>query len=80
MRNNNQLKHQVLDELLQLLEAVECKLAILHSLDVDVTCSGSGDLHDQLHTLYKEHNLFGECLQRAVSVVPDGKELNYDEV
>ena len=76
-RDNNEQKKQVLEHMEELMNCFTDKLKILEALDGDRACSGYGDLHDQLDSLWKHQTKLKHALRRGKDVVPKNRPWLY---
>lgn len=74
--SNRTAKAKTLTEMTELMNALECKLALLDALDRDVTAEDCADLHDQLSTMTHSLDRLTEAVGRANSV--NGVAAEYD--
>jgi len=66
--SNRTQKAQVMSDMVNLMNMVECKLAVLDALDRDVTAEDCMDLHDQLSTMTHSMARLTAAVDRANKV------------
>jgi len=74
--SNRTQKVKTLTEMVNLMNALECKLALLDALDRDVTAEDCMDLHDQLTTMTNSMSRLTGAVVRANKV--NGVDAEYD--
>ena len=74
--SNRTQKAQVMSDMVNLMNMVECKLAVLDALDRDVTAEDCMDLHDQLSTMTHSLARLTGAVTRAQAV--NGVDAEYD--
>ena len=74
--SNRTMKAKTLADMVDLLNRMECKLALLNALDDDVTAEDCCDLHDQLTTMTHSLHRLTQAVVRANKV--NGVEAEYD--
>jgi len=74
MKNNNENKYQVIQQILVLESKIENKLRILRALDEDEWDSGAYDLHDQLFQIEDTFFKLQKQTFRANKVIPNKKK------
>lgn len=74
--SNRTQKAKTLTEMVNLMNALECKLALLDALDRDVTTEDCMDLHDQLTTMTHSMSHLTGAVVRANKV--NGVDAEYD--
>lgn len=75
MESNRVAKAKVLQDMLGLMNAMECKLGLLDALDRDVTTEDCMDLHDQVATMAHSMARLTGAVNRAQGVVGVDAEL-----
>jgi len=75
---NSTMKAATLVEMVNLLNQLECKLALLDALDRDTTADGCMDLHDQVHTMTHSLDRLTQAVVRANRV--NGVDAEYDNL
>ena len=76
--SNRTAKAKTLTEMVNLMNALECKLALLDALDRDVTAEDCMDLHDQLSTMTHSMARLTGAVTRAKAV--NGVDAEYDNL
>ena len=71
MTNNDHMKLEVLNQMVDLVEKVSFKKSVLLALDLDQTTTGSHDLSDQIVTLSDALGNVEGVLNRMLNIVPD---------
>ena len=66
--SNRAAKEKTLSEMVNLLNALECKLYLLDALDRDVTVTDCMDLSDQLTSMTKSLDMLTKSVLRANDV------------
>lgn len=74
--SNRTHKAKTLTEMVNLMNMLECKLALLDALDRDVTAEDCMDLHDQLDTMTHSLDRLTKAVGRANKV--NGVDAEYD--
>jgi len=74
--SNRTAKAKTLTEMVNLMNALECKLALLDALDRDVTAEDCMDLHDQVSTMTHSMSRLTDAVVRANKV--NGVDAEYD--
>lgn len=74
--SNRTHKAKTLTEMVNLMNMLECKLAVLDALDRDVTADDCMDLHDQLSTMTHSLDRLTQAVVRANKV--NGVDAEYD--
>ena len=74
--SNRTQKAKTLTEMVNLMNMLECKLAVLDALDRDVTADDCMDLHDQLSTMTHSLDRLTQAVVRANKV--NGVDAEYD--
>ena len=74
--SNRTQKVKTLTEMVNLMNALECKLALLDALDRDVTAEDCMDLHDQLTTMTNSMSRLTGAVVRSNKV--NGVDAEYD--
>lgn len=72
--SNRAAKEKTLSEMVNLLNALECKLYLLDALDRDVTVTDCMDLNDQLTSMTKSLDMLTKSVLRAKNVNGDDNE------
>ena len=75
---NTTMKAATLQEMLALLNRLECKLTTLDALDRDFTQDGSFDLTDQVASMTRSLSRLTDAVVRANSV--NGVDAEYDNL
>ena len=75
---NTTMKAATLQEMLSLLNRLECKLTTLDALDRDFTQDGSFDLTDQVASMTRSLSRLTDAVVRANSV--NGVDAEYDNL
>ena len=76
--SNRTMKARTLVDMVDLLNRMECKLALLNALDDDVTAEDCCDLHDQLTTMTHSLHRLTQAVVRANKV--NGVDAEYDNL
>ena len=76
--SNRTMKAKTLVDMVDLLNRMECKLALLNALDDDVTAEDCCDLHDQLSTMTHSLDRLTQAVVRANKV--NGVDAEYDNL
>ena len=76
--SNRTAKAKTLVDMMDLLNRMECKLALLNALDDDVTAEDCCDLHDQLTTMTHSMSRLTQAVVRANAV--NGVDAEYDNL
>ena len=76
--SNRTMKAKTLVDMMDLLNRMECKLALLDALDDDVTAEDCCDLHDQLTTMTHSMSRLTQAVVRANAV--NGVDAEYDNL
>ena len=75
---NTTMKAAVLSDMVGLLNQLECKVAVLDTLDRDFSQPDSMDLHDQVHSMTKHLHSLTQSVRRANEV--NGVDAEYDNL
>jgi len=78
MPNNRTMKAKTLVDMVDLLNRMESKLALLDALDRDVTVEDCADLHDQVATMTHSLDRLTQAVVRANRV--NGVDAEYDNL
>ena len=76
--SNRTVKAKTLVDMVDLLNRLECKLALLDALDRDVSAEDCMDLHDQVSTMTHSLDRLTQAVVRANRV--NGVEAEYDNL
>ena len=76
--SNRTMKAKTLVDMVDLLNRMECKLALLDALDRDVTVEDCMDLHDQVSTMTHSLDRLTQAVVRANRV--NGVDAEYDNL
>jgi hypothetical protein len=76
--SNRTAKAKTLTEMVNLMNALECKLALLDALDRDVTAEDCMDLHDQVTSMTHSLDRLTQAVVRANKV--NGVDAEYDNL
>jgi len=76
MANNRALKAKTMQDMLTLMNHLECKVALLAAADDDVTAEDCMDLHDQLSTMTHSLARLTGAVTRAQAV--NGVDAEYE--
>ena len=76
--SNRTVKAKTLVDMVDLLNRLECKLALLDALDRDVSAEDCMDLHDQVTTMTHSLDRLTQAVVRANRV--NGVEAEYDNL
>ena len=76
--SNRTVKAKTLVDMVDLLNRMECKLALLDALDRDVSAEDCMDLHDQVTTMTHSLDRLTQAVVRANKV--NGVEAEYDNL
>ena len=66
--NNQAIKANTINDIVDLLNRLECKLALLDAADRDVTSNDCMDLNDQLTTMTRSMDCLTAAINRARAV------------
>ncbi len=66
--NNQAIKANTMNDIVDLLNRLECKLALLDAADRDVTSNDCMDLNDQLTTMTRSMDCLTSAINRARAV------------
>ena len=69
---NNEMKHQTLHQIIELVQRIDEKIKILTALDYDSSASGCLDLHDQLSALRIASADLDDAIERSLVIVDCG--------
>jgi hypothetical protein len=75
---NSTMKASVLVDMVELMNQMECKLALLDALDRDQTADTCMDLHDQVATMTRSLARFTQAVVRANKV--NGVDAEYNNL
>lgn len=76
--SNRTMKAKTLVDMVDLLNRMESKLALLDALDRDVTVEDCADLHDQVSTMTRSLSRLTDAVVRANKV--NGVDAEYDNL
>ena len=74
--NNQEIKENTMSDMVDLLNSLECKLALLDAMDRDITANDCMDLSDQLTTMTHNMSCLTAAVERARKV--NGVDAKYD--
>ena len=75
---NSTMKAATLVDMVQLLNQMECKVALLDALDRDTTADCCMDLHDQVTSITRALHSLTQAVRRANEV--NGVDAEYDNL